>query len=346
MPEPAIRAQALVRTFDRKPEQGMGAAIKRLVGRGPPKGTITAVDHVDLEVARGEFFGLLGPNGAGKTTLVKLLSTLLLPSSGTAEVAGLDVVKDADAVRRKVGVVLGGERALYWRLTGRENLWYFSQLYDMPAKDARRRIDALLDVVDLADRADERVENYSKGMKQRLHVARGLLNDPDVLLLDEPSIGLDPHAARSVRALVKDLTTKHGKTVVLTTHYMYEADQLSDRVAIMSRGRILAVGTPTELKERYGGAHALVVEVARAGDALAARLGEVPGVARATEAGHDPARGVSRFRLLPVEGATENGLAAAVAETVKRAGASLIEYRIDRPTLEDAFVRATGETLE
>ncbi|HEX2022601.1 MAG TPA: ABC transporter ATP-binding protein, partial [Candidatus Thermoplasmatota archaeon] len=253
MPDPAILTRGLTKTF---PPQRRG--LLDVLRRKPAKPPFTALAGVDLRVERGELFGLLGPNGAGKTTLVKILSTLLLPTDGDATVAGLDVRRDATAIRGRVGVVLGGDRALYWRLTARENLWYFSQLYDMPRAKAKAAIEAALREVALVDRADDRVENYSKGMKQRLHIARGLLTDPEILLLDEPTIGLDPHAARSLRALVRKLVDEHGRTVVLTTHYLYEADELSDRIGVLHKGRVVALGTPEELKAARAGERAVL----------------------------------------------------------------------------------------
>jgi ABC-2 type transport system ATP-binding protein len=329
----AIEVHGLTKVFDRKRERGWKALLPK------PKETILAVDHVDLEVREGELFGLLGPNAAGKTTLVKLLATLLLPTSGTGSIAGLDIVRDADAVRRKVGVVLGGDRALYWRLTARENLWYFSQLYNMADAKAKPRIQELLGVVGLADRADERVENYSKGMKQRLHIARGLLHDPSILLLDEPTIGLDPHAARSLRALVRDLVDAHGRTVVLTTHYMYEADELSDRVAIITKGRIVACDTPGALKLRH--TRGLVYLVEARGE-VEASLRRVPGVQLL---GAQPsAAGATTYRLRAA-GAGEDGLAGDLAEAVREAKGSLLGLRREEPTLEDVFVELTGSGL-
>jgi len=341
--EPAIEVRDLTKQFERRPERGM----KALLHWGKPKELLTAVDHISLDVQRGELFGLLGPNAAGKTTLVKLLATLLLPTSGTARVGGLDVATQADAVRRKVGVVLGGERALYWRLTARENLWYFSQLYNMPGEHAKPRIQELLDMVGLGDRADERVEAYSKGMKQRLHIARGLLNEPEVLLLDEPTIGLDPHAARTLRALVREVVKDRGHTVVLTTHYMYEADALSDRVAVMHHGKIVVCDTPAALKARFAVNPAFRVEVradgAGPGD-LRAALAATPGVAHVVEGPADLARGIASYRVL-AEAKESPDLPGALAQAVANSKARLVALAREEPTLEDVFVDLTGEGL-
>jgi ABC-2 type transport system ATP-binding protein len=334
--EPAIEVRGLTKTFEKRKERGWR-------GWGKPRERTTALAGVDLEVRRGELFGLLGPNAAGKTTLVKVLSTLLLPTGGGARVLGLDVATQGDAVRRQVGVVLGGERALYWRLTGRENLWYFSQLYNMPRAQALPRIEAQLELVGLADRADERVETYSKGMKQRLHIARGLLNDPEVLLLDEPTIGLDPQAARTLRALVRRVVAEQGKTVVLTTHYMYEADEIAERVAILHRGRIVACDTPAALKARHaeGGAYRVTVRASEDGRVRAA-LAAMPGARIVAE---QPEDGGTTYRLVAAEGAPA-GLASALARAVLDAKGQLLGLQQEQPTLEDVFVRLTGEALD
>src|SRR5205085_11795153 len=191
---------------------------------------VEAVRGVSFEVGEGELFGLLGPNGAGKTTTIKMLITLLLPTAGSARVLGLDVVEQAHEVRKRIGYVFGGERGVYERLSGYDNLRYFAELYGVPAHEPRRRIEELLEVVGLKGREHERAEGYSRGMKQRLHVARGLLHDPEVLFLDEPTIGLDPVGARELRSTIATLTAA-GKTILLTTHYMFEADALCDRIA-------------------------------------------------------------------------------------------------------------------
>jgi ABC-2 type transport system ATP-binding protein len=232
----AIEIAGLTRTF-----RGMG---------GGPK---VAVDELDLEVGRGEMVGLLGPNGAGKTSTVKVLMTVLLPTKGTARVMGHDVQAEAQQVRRRIGVILGGDAGLYNRLSGRDNLLLFADLYGVPYREQKRRVPELLDQVGLLGSERKLVETYSRGMKQRLHIARGLLHDPDVVVLDEPTNGIDPVGARELRQLVRDLVHV-GRAVLLTTHYMFEADELCDRVAVLCRGRKIAEGTPDALKNNRRGA--------------------------------------------------------------------------------------------
>jgi ABC-2 type transport system ATP-binding protein len=238
---------------------------------------IVAVDGVSLTVARGEAFGLLGPNGAGKTTIIKMLNTLLLPTSGSARVLGYDVAREPAKVRRRIGYVFGGDRGLYDRLSAYDNLRYFAELYGLDPAIQRRRIPELLDRVGLTGREQERVEGYSRGMRQRLHIARGLLHEPEVLFLDEPSIGVDPAAARELRAMLRELC-RQGTTILLTTHYMAEADEVCDRIAVLDKGRIQALGTPAEIKAAVADDFAvdLVVVNPSAGHVEALRL--IPGV--------------------------------------------------------------------
>src|ERR671938_1762709 len=221
---------------------------------------VEAVRGISFEVAEGELFGLLGPNGAGKTTTIKMLITLLLPTSGQARVLGHDVVDEPREVRKRIGYVFGGDRGLYERLSARDNLRYFAELYGVSGRVQRRRIDEVLELVGLKGREKERVEGYSRGMRQRLHIARGILHDPAVVFLDEPTIGVDPVGARELRATISSLT-EAGKTVLLTTHYMFEADALCDRIAVIAQGRIVAEGTPSDLKSRVAEGRVVEIEV-------------------------------------------------------------------------------------
>src|SRR5215208_5250999 len=198
---------------------------------------VEAVRGVSFSIGEGELFGLLGPNGAGKTTTIKMLITLLLPTSGSARVLGHDVVTDAREVRRKIGYVFGGDRGLYERLSALDNLRYFAELYGVSGQEQKRRIAEVLEIVGLTGREKERVEGYSRGMRQRLHIARGILHDPPVVFLDEPTIGVDPVGSRELRSMIGGLV-QAGKTVLLTTHYMFEADTLCDHVAVIANGRI------------------------------------------------------------------------------------------------------------
>ncbi len=244
---PAIEARHLHRTFE---------ANRNLFGKGK---RITAVEDVSLSVEPGTIYGLLGPNGAGKTTTIKMLSTLLVPTSGQALVAGYDVATQEREVRRRLGVVLGGDRGLYGKLTARDNLTYFGHLYGMPRHTIAKRVDEMLEMVDLDHRAGHRVEGFSRGMKQRVHLAKALLHNPPVIFLDEPSIGLDPAAAVTIRSVIAGLVPAH--TVLLTTHYLHEADELCSRIAIIDKGRILVEDTPDGIKRRVGGEQRYIVSV-------------------------------------------------------------------------------------
>ena len=288
---------------------------------------------MDFSVERGELFGLLGPNGAGKTTTIKMLITLLLPTSGSARVLGYDVVEDPREVRRRVGYVFGGERGLYERLSARDNLRYFAELYGVPPREQGARIGELVELVGLTGRERERVEGYSRGMRQRLHIARGLLHRPEVLFLDEPSIGIDPIGARELRGTVAGLV-EQGTTVLLTTHYMFEADELCDRIAVIAGGQIVATGTPEELKARVG--EGSVVEVEVFGDAEPARAcaGALPGVRSAT------AEDRGQAQVLVVR--SEPGAEVTQAVLGCLDGISVGRVATRSPTLEDAYVELVG----
>jgi len=293
-----------------------------------------ALRGVDLSISQGELFGLLGPNGAGKTTMVKILTTLLLPTSGTATILGLDVVRQEWALRRRIGFVFGGERGLYWRLSGLDNLRYFADLYRVPPAVARKRIPALLERLGLAGRERDRVELYSRGMKQRLHLARGLLNDPEVLFLDEPTIGLDPVGARELRVIVRELADA-GKTILLTTHYMFEADAICDRIAVIKAGQIVAAGTPSSIKTLVKDQGVVEFEVVGVARERLGRLRELPGVTSVAVAEHELAQVVTVHCARPSDVMTQLG--------VVLDGVRLDRISAREPTLEDAYVQLTGD---
>ncbi len=245
---PAIETQRLTRVF----ESRKGFLFTE-------KTRTEALRGIDLTVEHGAIFGLLGPNGAGKTTLTKILSTLLLPTSGTAHVLGYDVTTQVEHLRPRIGLVLGGERGLYNRINARENLRYFADLYGVPRGEREHRIDAVLERVGLSDAADRRVEEYSRGMKQKLHIARGILHGPELLFLDEPTIGLDPKSARETRKLIRSLVSD-GVSIFLTTHYMFEAEELCHRIAVLTKGRIAAHDTVAGLRQLVGGDRTIEIE--------------------------------------------------------------------------------------
>ena len=289
---------------------------------------------VSFEVGEGELFGLLGPNGAGKTTTIKMLITLLIPTAGSARVLGLDVVKDAREVRKRIGYVFGGERGVYERLSGYDNLRYFAELYGVPPKLQKPRIEELLELVGLKGREHERAEGYSRGMKQRLHVARGLLHDPEVLFLDEPTIGLDPVGARELRSTIASLTAA-GKTILLTTHYMFEADALCDRIAVISKGKIVAEGTPADLKRGVGQGRVLEVEVFGVDAATIERVRRLGGVLAVSVEEREQAQ------VLVVQTQAEVELTSAILGNLNGGQVGRISQR--EPTLEDAYVALVTE---
>jgi ABC-2 type transport system ATP-binding protein len=244
----AIETQELTKRFVL--DRGFLDVIKNTGKRD----VLTTLDGVNIKVSEGEVLGLLGPNGAGKSTLIKILCTLILPSEGYAYVNGYDVVKEGQKARSSIGFVTTDERSFYWRLSGRENLQFFATLHNLPQTQVKARVEELLDVVHLKNRADEPFLNYSAGMKQRMAIARGLLNDPKVLFMDEPTRSLDPGAAKSLRDFIKEhIVGERGKTVFISTHQLDEAEQLCDRVALLDEGRIKVQGSPAELKESLSG---------------------------------------------------------------------------------------------
>jgi ABC-2 type transport system ATP-binding protein len=294
---------------------------------------IVAVDDISFSVQSGELFGLLGPNGAGKTTTVKMLTTLLIPSGGSAQILGRDVVREADDIRARIGFIFGGERGLYWRLSGIDNLRYFASLYHVDPEVGRKRIDALLDLVGLADRGKEKVEGYSRGMMQRLHIARTLLHDPEILFLDEPTIGLDPVGARELRQVIRDLQSEK-KTILLTTHYMFEADALCQRVAVINKGRIVALDTPEALKTHVADLAVVEMEVFGLPPEVIERVRGLPFVDTVS------LENVDQRQSLRVQ--TRRGSEAVPDLMSALSGSRVGRVTVREPTLEDAYVRLVG----
>jgi ABC-2 type transport system ATP-binding protein len=285
-------------------------------------------------VERGELFGLLGPNGAGKTTTIKMLITLLLPTSGHARVLGHDVVEDAREVRRRIGYVFGGDRGLYERLSAYDNLRYFAELYGVSGHRQRERIDEVLELVGLRGREKERVEGYSRGMRQRLHIARGILHDPEVVFLDEPTIGVDPVGARDLRQTIADLVGS-GKTVLLTTHYMFEADALCDRIAVIAKGQLVGEGTPAQLKARVQGGRVTEIEVFGVDESTVAPLREIAGVTAVTVEERD------QKQVIVVQTSGEHEVTAPLLAQLEGVEVGRVASR--EPTLEDAYVSLVTE---
>jgi ABC-2 type transport system ATP-binding protein len=296
---------------------------------------VLAVDGVDFHVAQGELFGLLGPNGAGKTTTVKMLTTLLTPTEGQASVLGHDLVREADQIRQRIGFVFGGERGLYWRLSAYDNLTYFANLYHVRPDVQRRRIPYLLDLVGLSGRGDEKIEGYSRGMKQRLHIARALLHEPELLFLDEPTIGLDPVGARELRNTIRNLQSER-KTILLTTHYMFEADALCQRIAVINQGVIVALDTPTELKHHVRDLSVVEVEVFGVPPEAIGRLRALDGVDTVSVENRN------QKQALLIQSGDGAAAVAPVVNTLEGLGLRVGNVIVREPTLEDAYVRLVG----
>jgi ABC-2 type transport system ATP-binding protein len=292
-----------------------------------------AVDNVNLAIEEGELFGLLGPNGAGKSTTVAMLSTILPPTEGTAIVGGYDIRKQPKEVRRIIGVVTQ-EAGIYDDLTAAENLAYFGKLQGVEGKKLQKWIDELLEMVQLKERANDRVKTFSGGMKRRLNLAVGLVHMPKVLFLDEPTTGFDPQARLAVWEIIKQFQAK-GVTILLTTHYMDEADYLCDRVAVMDDGKIIALDRPEVLKHSIGKLEAIELKAAKVPRKLMAELRKLRGIKKVV-------RLPEGLRLLTP---SADRVLSQVAKAVTEAGVSIDSLHIVEPTLEDVFIKLTGKTL-
>jgi ABC-2 type transport system ATP-binding protein len=325
---PAIEAHALTKRFRTL------HTYRDLVFYPWRKAAHLAVDHISLQIERGELFGLLGQNGAGKTTLIKMLCTALLPSSGSAAIAGYDVVRQARQVRERIGLVSGEERSFYWRLTGRQNLEFFAALNHVPAATARERIGTLLERVGLTEHADRPFRTYSSGMRQKLGIARGLLNNPQVLFMDEPTRSLDPISAQTMRSFVSEyIIGELGCTVILATHSMAEAEELCDRLAFVRTGQVVAQGTITQLRQQLHYGIRCELRLRHMPPELADTLRQRAGVSEIS---------ITREEIGPRLDLTiseEGPLLAALLRDIIESGAEIYHFQTRQVSLEEIYLR-------
>ena len=303
---------------------------------------VEAVKDVSLEIKQGEFFGMLGPNGAGKTTLIKMLCCLVLPNSGTAQVFGHDVIKNEQSVKETVGLVSAEERSFFWRITGRENLQFYASLYHIPKKRANTRINELLDLVGLADDGDTRFQNYSTGMRQKLAIARGLLSEPRLLFVDEPTRSLDPVSAQAVRHFLRQRIAGAGKTVILATHNLSEAEQLCDRLAIMNHGHLKALGSVGELRSIFQTQESCSLQVRNLSEAILSQIRQIEGIIDCNITGKQD--GLSGMKIMITE---RTSVLPKILEVIVKGGAEICDCQVAALPLEEIFVHALdGEYIK
>jgi ABC-2 type transport system ATP-binding protein len=301
------------------------------------RGKVRAVDGVTFDVKKGEIFGLLGPNGAGKSTLIRLLCTLTRPTSGTAKVVGFDVVKEANDVRKHIGLV-AEKMIMYNHLTAYENLLLFGKLHNVPKETLTKRIDDLLELVQMSKWRNTRVGDFSTGMRQKINVIRGLIHMPELLFLDEPTLGLDPQSSVDIRELTQRLNREHGVTIILTTHYMDEADMLSDRIALVDHGKIAALGTPAELKKQVSGSDTVILDVniCNLAPEIVAGIKSLECVDKVLTEKPNELKIFARG-----QGSVDN-----IIDVVRSNGGKIDMIKNVEPSLEDVFLKITGRKAE
>ncbi|MBE0409114.1 MAG: ABC transporter ATP-binding protein [Anaerolineales bacterium] len=319
--------------------ENLGRIYKIRGGKKTEARQLVALKDVNLEIPPGELFGLLGPNGAGKTTLIKILTTLLAPTTGRAWVSGFDVTQQPQNVRLRINMVSGGEASGYGLLTVRENLWMFSQFYGLPSTLANQRIKELMEVVGMGDRINTKSSDLSTGLRQKMNIVRGFLTDPEVLFLDEPTLGLDVGAARDVRKFIRQWVDDNPKrTLLLTTHYMVEAEELCDRVAIINEGRVLACDTPARLKQELQQEAIFSLEVSQLNGLGMDTIERLPGVKQVVH--QQLERGAKLELILQEEPALGE-----VFNTLTSRDVRILNLQKREPTLEDVFVALVGRRL-
>lgn len=329
--EKAVEVIDVMKTFISK---------KKKLFRKTEKKEFKAVDGINFDINKGEIFGLLGPNGAGKTTTIKMITGLLRPTSGVIKVMGSDVDKEPMKALRNIGTVLAGDRSVYWKLTARENLEYFASLYGYDRKGSKKRAEEVLERLGLTNKADELVEKYSTGMKQKVALGKALVPNAPVVLLDEPTLGLDPQSALNLREIILDIK-KCGGTILLTTHYMEEADFLSDRIAIMDGGKIIALDTPENLKKSINDVKAIKLETENADDKLIESLKKVKCVKNVISNYSEDKRCYD-ITIHHVDG---NEIIQNIINTVISSGRKILNFNAIEPSLEDVFINLTGKSL-
>ena len=314
---------------------------KKKLFRKTVKSEFKAVDDISFDIHKGEIFGLLGPNGAGKTTTIKMITGLLRPTSGYVNVMGFNVDENPIKALSNIGTVLAGDRSVYWKLTARENLEYFAALYGCDRKEAKRRTEVVLNKLGLTEKADELVEKYSTGMKQKVALGKALIPMAPVVLLDEPTLGLDPQSALNLRDIILGIKNEGG-TILLTTHYMEEADFLCDRVAIVDGGKIIALDTPQNLKNSLNEIKSVKIELATLSDNLLEKFKSIEYVKNVTEK-YDPDK---RSYTLTIHHTDGESMMQKIIDAITESKCKILNINVIEPSLEDVFINLTGKGLE
>ena len=331
--ENAIQTINLTKTFKSKVQSPEAGFFRRKTV------SVNAIDNLNLEIKRGELFGLLGPNGAGKTTLVKMLCTLLPPDSGTALINGYDIVKEPMKVKRSLGTLFSvGERGFFWRLNGYRNLEFFASIYNVPRQKRHDRILEVLKLVGLENSTFNLYQRYSGGMKRKLALARTLLPDPPIILLDEPTTGLDAISARNIREFVKSTVQESGKTVLYTTHYIEEAAQICDKIGILKQGKIIACDSPNALKDRIKKDELIYIVVEGITQAQIEKMRSLQDVISVTEKTDEDLMAGQQGLCAELKSVDQLPL---IFDFLFKQKIKLVNFKREEPTLEDAFIELT-----
>lgn len=329
--ENAVEVKDLKKYFTSKKKKLFKKTVKK---------EFKAVDGVTFEIRKGEIFGLLGPNGAGKTTTIKMITGLLSPTAGSVCVMGLDVDKKPLEALKNIGTVLAGDRSIYWKLTARENLEYFASLYGCDSKEAKRRTNEILKKLQIEEKADELVEKFSTGMKQKVALGKALIPNAPVVLLDEPTLGLDPQSALNLRELILEIKNE-GRTVLLTTHYMEEADFLCDRIAIIDGGKIIALDTPEKLKSGLDEIKSIKIELTSVTDKLINDIEALKGVKNVKSSYNTD----NRSYEINIHHTNGSSLVQKILDCISEDNSKVLNVNVIEPSLEDVFIHLTGKSL-